>query len=117
MGLETHHSNNVQQHFDETFRKHLVDRPGKLVFVGNHLTRRDNVRCLVRYISRQGADLEVSPFLSVMDHFLLSIQGIDEEISATLIRREDERAYISFVHFISPNLLYSIRRLSRGTSN
>ena len=111
MSLEMHHAPPHPAVFDEAFRKHIIDRPGKIIFVGNHLTRRDNVRCLVRNISRQGADLEVSPFLSVTDAFLLIIQGADMEIACTLLRREDERVTVTFNQLLSTSYLQFVRRL------
>lgn len=112
MSLDVHRDTPMQPRFDETFRKHLIDRPGRLIFAGTHLTRQDSVRCLVRYISRQGADLEVSPFLGVSEQFNLIIQGSEIEIASHLIRREDERVYIAFHSLISPSHLYMLRRLS-----
>lgn len=117
MSLEMHHAPPIPPVFDEAFRKHIIDRPGKIIFNGSHLTRRDNVRCLVRNISRQGADLEVSPFLSVADTFTLDIQGTGTEISCSLIRREDERVYIAFNQLLSSGFLQFIRRLGLDLSS
>ena len=111
MPLQMHHATPSSAFFDDAFRKHSLDRPGKLVFVGNHLLRYDTVRCLVRNISRQGADLEISPFLGVHEDCFLVIQGASEELSAKLIRREDERVYVAFNVLISNLFIRYIRKL------
>jgi hypothetical protein len=67
----------------------------------------------VRHISRQGADLEVSPFLPVADSFSIVIHGTDEEIGCTLIRREDERVHVAFNMLISNSYLYFLRRAAQ----
>lgn len=113
MSLEMHHATPQPAVFDEAYRKHLLDRPGKILFIGHHLTRRDNVRCLVRYISRQGADLEVSPFLNITETFFLLIQGSDEEIGCSLILREDERVNVAFNMLLSPAYVRFLRRLGQ----
>lgn len=113
MSLGMYYEPQAHPPLGEVFRTHLIDRPGRLLFIGHHLTRRDSVRCLVRQISRQGAVLEVSPFLPVADNFFLVIQGSDDEIGCSLIRREDERVHVAFNMLISNSYLYFLRRLAQ----
>lgn len=116
MPLEMHHAPPPAAVFDDAFRKYLIDRPGKILFVGHHLTRSEHVRCLVRYISRQGADLEISPFLRISETFFLVIQGSAEEIGCSLIRREDERVSVAFNMLLSSSYLRFLRQLNEDYS-
>ena len=65
---------------DQVFEKFTIDRPGKIIFVGHHLSTKTHLRCLIRTISLYGADLEVSPHVPVPSNFFLEILGIHDEI-------------------------------------
>lgn len=49
MALHMDISQNVPQ--DEMYEKFQIDRPGKITFIGHHLSAKDTMRCLVRTIS------------------------------------------------------------------
>lgn len=97
---------------DKVYRKFTIDRPGKVIFVGHHLSTKTTVRCLVRKISLSGADLEVSRYLPVPKNFFLEILGIKDEIGCTLIRREQEVAVVGFNMLIDPEFLHHVVKLS-----
>ncbi|MGV1751612.1 hypothetical protein [Agrobacterium sp. CG674] len=97
---------------DQMYEKFLVDRPGKITFIGHHLSARNTMRCLIRNISLYGADLEVSPHLDLPTNFYLEVLGIRDEIGCTLIRREEEKATIGFNMLIDTEFLHHVRRLS-----
>lgn len=101
---------------DEMYEKYIIDRPGKITFIGHHLSAKNTMRCLIRTISLYGADLEVSPHLEMSTNFYLEILGIRDEIGCTLIRREEESASVGFNMLIDPEFLHHIRRLSFETS-
>ncbi len=101
---------------DEMYEKYTIDRPGKITFIGHHLSTTDSLRCLIRKISLYGAEIEVSPHLELPVNFYLEILGIRDEIGCTLIRREDEMAILGFNMLIDPEFLHHIRRLSFETS-
>ncbi|MGN8152109.1 hypothetical protein ACTJK5_07550 [Agrobacterium sp. 22094] len=101
---------------DEMYEKYVIDRPGKITFIGHHLSTSNTMRCLIRKISLYGADIEVSPHLDLPSNFYLEIIGIRDEIGCTLIRREDENASVGFNMLIDPEFLHHIRRLSFETS-
>jgi hypothetical protein len=101
---------------DEMYEKFTIDRPGKIVVLGRHLSTKDSVRCLVRTISLYGAELEVSPEVEIPNNFFLELLGIRDEIGCTLIRREEEKAVIGFNMLIDPEFLHHVQRLSFDTS-
>lgn len=101
---------------DEQYEKFQIDRPGKITFIGHHLSAKDTMRCLVRTISLYGAELEVSPHLEMPANFYLEILGIRDEIGCTLIRREEEKVTIGFNMLIDAEFLHHVRRLSFETS-
>ncbi|ACM36017.1 hypothetical protein FS827_01470 [Agrobacterium vitis] len=97
---------------DLVYKKFGIDRPGKIIFVGHHLSTKTTVRCLIRKISLQGAELEVSRMLPVPKNFFLEILGIRDEIGCTLMRREQETAVVSFNMLIDPEFLHHVVKLS-----
>lgn len=97
---------------DQIFERFKIDRPGKIIFVGHHLTTKSSLRCLIRSISLYGADLEVSPHVAIPPHFFLEILGIHDEIGCTVIRREAEKLTVGFNMLIDPEFLHHVVRLS-----
>lgn len=97
---------------DQIYEKFTIDRPGKIIFVGHHLSTKNNLRCLIRTISHYGAEVEVSPHVPVPANFFLEILGIRDEIGCTLIRREAERVTVGFNMLIDPEFLHHVVRLS-----
>ncbi|NBB53068.1 hypothetical protein GVN24_32825 [Rhizobium sp. CRIBSB] len=102
---------------DQIFEKFRVDRPGKIVFVGHHLSMKMSQRCLIRTISLYGAELDVSPHVTVPSNFYLQILGIHDEIGCTVIRREAEKLTIGFNMLIDPEFLHHVVRLAFETSH
>lgn len=97
---------------DQVFEKFTIDRPGKIIFVGHHLSTKAHVRCLIRTISLYGAELDVSPNVPVPNNFFLKILGIHDDIGSTLIRREEEKVTIGFNMLIDSEFLHHVIRLS-----
>lgn len=97
---------------DQVYEKFTIDRPGRIVFVGRHLSTKNNMRCLIRTISRYGAELEVSPHVPVPSNFFLEILGIRDEIGCTVIRREEEKLVVGFNMLIDAEYLHHVVRLS-----
>jgi len=99
------------------FEKFSIDRPGKIVLVEHHLSTSTNIRCLIRTISLQGAELEVSPSIPVPTNFFLAILGIRDEIGCTVNAREEEKVVIGFNMLIDPEFLHHVIRLNFETSH
>lgn len=97
---------------DKVYEKFTIDRPGKIIFVGRHLSTKNNLRCLIHSISLYGAELEVSPHVPVPSNFFLEILGIHDEIGCTLIRREEEKVTVGFNMLIDAEFLHHVVRLS-----
>lgn len=97
---------------DKVYEKFTIDRPGKIIFVGRHLSTKNNLRCLIHSISLYGAELEVSPHVAVPSNFFLEILGIHDEIGCTLIRREEEKVTVGFNMLIDPEFLHHVVKLS-----
>lgn len=97
---------------EQAYREFGIDRPGKIIFVGRHLSTKTQVRCLIRTITLAGAVLEVTPGLEVPDHFFLEILGIHDEIGCTLVKREEGTVTVSFNMLINPEFLHHVLRLS-----
>jgi hypothetical protein len=102
---------------EQAFEKFPVDRPGRIIFVGHHLSTKTSFRCLIRRMSLAGAELEISPHLPVPNNFFLEILGIHDEIGCTLVRREEEKVLIGFNMLIDPEFLHHVLRLSFETSH
>jgi hypothetical protein len=102
---------------ERRFEKFTIDRPGKIVLVGHHLSTASSIRCLIRTISLQGAELDVAPHVAVPTNFFLSILGIRDEIGCTVIAREEEKLAIGFNMLIDAEFLHHVIRLSFETSH
>lgn len=98
------------------FEKFAIDRPGRIVFVGRHLSTQTGYRCVIRKISLFGAELDVSPRLPVPANFFLEILGINDEIGCTLIRREGETVMVAFNMLLDAEFLHHVIRLSFETN-
>ena len=97
---------------DQLYEKFRIDRPGRIIFVEHHLSTKRTVRCVIRTISRYGAELDVSPHMALPGHFFLEILGIRDEIGATLVRRDAERATIAFNMLIDAEFMHHVIRLA-----
>lgn len=111
MPLDTEHDENNDISRDQVFEKFTIDRPGKIIFVGHHLSTTTHLRCLIRTISLFGAELEVSPGVPVPNNFFLEILGIHDDIGSTLIHREAEKVTIGFNMLIDAEFLHHVIRL------
>jgi hypothetical protein len=100
---------------EQAYREFALDRPGKVIFVGHHLSTATQLRCLIRGITLAGATLEVNAGIEMPNHFFLEILGIHDEIGATLVKREGDIATISFNMLINPEFLHHVLRLSFET--
>lgn len=102
---------------ERRFEKFAIDRPGKVVLVGHHLSTTTSIRCLIRTISLQGAELDVSPHVPVPTNFFLNILGIRDDIGCTVIAREEEKVTVGFNMLIDAEFLHHVIRLSFETSH
>lgn len=102
---------------ERRFEKFTIDRPGKVVLVGHHLSTTTSIRCLIRTISLQGAELDVSPHVPVPTNFFLNILGIRDDIGCTVVSREEEKVTVSFNMLIDAEFLHHVIRLSFETSH
>jgi hypothetical protein len=102
---------------ERRFEKFTIDRPGKIVVIGHHLSTQETIRCLIRTISLQGVELDVSPKVEVPQNFFLSILGIRDEIGCTVILREEEKVTVGFNMLIDAEFLHHVIRLSFETSH
>ncbi|MDM9629135.1 hypothetical protein QTL95_24910 [Rhizobium sp. S152] len=97
---------------EPTYQEFSLDRPGKIIFVGHHLSTGTQVKCLIRTITLAGAVLEVNPSVEVPNHFFLEILGIHDELGATVVKREAELVTISFNMLINAEFLHHVLRLN-----
>lgn len=96
---------------DKAFQSFALQRPGKIIFVGHHLSTANHIRCIIRKMSQYGAQLEVVPGQQIPKNFFLEILGIHDEIGCTLMRREEEKVTVGFNMLIDPEFLHHVLRL------
>ncbi|APO74081.1 hypothetical protein AM571_CH01244 [Rhizobium etli 8C-3] len=111
MAFQTHLNDDTNER-EKSYRDFSLDRPGKIIFVGHHLSTGTQVRCLIRTINLAGAVLEVSRMVEVPNHFFLEILGIRDEIGSTVVKREGDLVTISFNMLINAEFLHHVLRLS-----
>ncbi|MFD1746494.1 PilZ domain-containing protein [Rhizobium helianthi] len=112
MPLNVHTDGKSNTPRDQAFPKYTIDRPGKIIFVGRHLSTKTHFRCLVRSISLSGAQLDVSPYLPLPKNFFLEILGVRDEIGCTVIRREEEQVTVGFNMLLAPEFVHHVLKLS-----
>ncbi len=96
---------------EDGFEKFQIERPGRIIFVERHLSTKTQVRCIIRKISRSGAELDISPSLTVPGNFFLEILGIRGEIGATLTERQEEKVKITFNMLLDADFLHHVLRV------
>lgn len=96
---------------DKAFEMYRLDRAGKIILIGHHLSTSTYVRCLIRGISLYGAELEVSPVVQLPKNFFLEILGVHDEIGCTLMRRHEEKVSVGFNMLIAPEFLTHVLKL------
>lgn len=105
------------EHPEKAYPSFEIDRPGRIIFVGHHLSTGEGLRCLIRRMSLYGADLEISPSAEMPKNFFLEILGIHDEIGCTFIRRDEDKVQVAFNMLINPEFLHHVRRLAFETLN
>lgn len=96
---------------DKAFEMYRLDRPGKIILIGHHLSTSSHVRCIIRGISLYGAEIEVGPAVSLPKNFFLEILGVHDEIGCTMMRRHEEKVSIGFNMLIAPEFLTHVLKL------
>ncbi|WP_438617141.1 hypothetical protein [Oryzifoliimicrobium ureilyticus] len=97
---------------DTVYPEHSLGCPGKVIFVGHHLSTGKQITCIIRAISLAGATLEIDPEVKLPDNFFLEIFGIRDEIGATVVKREGGFTVISFNMLLNSDFLHHVLRLS-----
>lgn len=108
-------SKNKTEAPDKAFESYRLDRPGKIIFVGHHLSTKSHIRCMIKKISLYGAEVEVGPVDQLPKNFFLEILGIHDEIGCTLMRRQEEKVVIAFNMLINPEFLHHVLKLNFET--
>ena len=101
----------------DAYEAFAIDRPGKIIDVGHHLSARTTARCLVRTISLSGAELDVNPDFEIPQNFFLDILGIPDEIGSTLIARDGTKATVGFNMLLDPQFLRHLVGVAPETSH
>lgn len=101
----------------DAYEAFVIDRPGKIILVGHHLSTRTKARCLVRTISLSGAELDVNPEFEIPKNFFLEILGIPDEIGSTLIAREGTKAIVGFNMLLDGQFLRHLIGVTPETSS
>ncbi|MGA1801169.1 hypothetical protein [Rhizobium sp. HT1-10] len=115
MHLQTHLMTNSDQ--EPVLPEYVVDRPGKIIFVGHHLSTSAQTRCIIRTMSQSGATLDVGTGYDIPTHFFLEIIGIHDEIGCTLIKREGAEVTVGFNMLINAEFLHHVLRLNFEASH
>lgn len=114
MPLQMHLNTNAEQ---PALPEFVVDRPGKIIFVGHHLSTSVQTHCMIRTMSQSGATLDVGTGHELPNHFFLEIIGIRDEIGCTLVKRQGADVIVSFNMLINAEFLHHVLRLNFEVSN
>lgn len=80
-----------------TLYKHFyIERPCRILVVGEHLKTKRKYRALLRHISVGGAMLDFNANILLPNHFFLEIEGFREEIGSSLVHRRGTELGLRF---------------------
>ncbi|MDX3927378.1 MAG: hypothetical protein QHC90_16435 [Shinella sp.] len=105
MVLDGYHDQLKLKHPKRSFVKHRIERPGRIIPVGRHLSASTYFNCLILSISSAGAVLSVNKAIELPENFYLEILGVRDEIGCTEFKRDGEEVVVRFNMFLDPDFL------------
>lgn len=105
MPLEHVHDQLKLRHPKRSFVQYRIDRPGRIIPIGHHLSSSMHFTCLVCSISCAGAVLSINKNLDLPENFYLTLLGVHDEIGCTEFKREGDDLVVRFNMFLDPDFL------------
>ncbi|WP_026619111.1 hypothetical protein M728_000772 [Ensifer sp. WSM1721] len=89
---------------------YFIERPCRILVIGQQLKAKTKYHCLLRHISIGGAMLDFNAAIMLPKHFFLEIDGFKEEIGCAAVHRNGTELGVRFNMLLAQDFL---RRLIR----
>ena len=93
-----------------TYKHFYIERPCRILIIGEHLKAKTKYSCLLRHISIGGAMLDFNPNIPLPKNFFLQIDGFKEEIGCTQVHRLNAELGVRFNMVLSQDFLRQLIR-------
>ncbi len=110
MSMKMHVAEGKPGQLATTHQHYFIERPCRILVIGQQLKAKTKYQCLLRHISVAGAMLDFNATILLPKHFFLEIEGFKEEIGCSQVHREGTELGVRFNMLLSPDFL---RRLIR----
>ncbi|AHK43814.1 MULTISPECIES: hypothetical protein [Ensifer] len=94
-----------------TYQHYFIERPCRILIIGQHLKAKTKYQCLLRHISIAGAMLDFNAALIVPKHFFLEIDGFKEEIGCSQVHRSGAELGVRFNMLLAPDFISRLIRM------
>ncbi|CZT34605.1 PilZ domain-containing protein [Rhizobium sp. 9140] len=94
-----------------TYKHFFVERPCRILVVGQHLKPKTKYNGLLRHISIGGAMIDFNPAVSLPQHFFVEIVGFPEEIGSTVVHRVGSELGVRFNMQLSQDVIRQLIRM------
>ncbi|MGE6782159.1 hypothetical protein ACQKGL_06530 [Ensifer adhaerens] len=111
MSMKMHVAEGKPGQLATTHQHYFIERPCRILVIGQHLKAKTKYRCLLRHISIAGAMLDFNATIPLPKHFFLEIEGFKEEIGSSEVYREGTELGVRFNMLLSPDFLRRLIRL------
>ncbi|URK88181.1 hypothetical protein LP421_12325 [Rhizobium sp. RCAM05350] len=81
-----------------SYKHYYIERPCRILVVGQHLKTKTKYQCLLRHISVGGAMVDFNANIMLPKHFFLQIDGFQEEIGCSAGPPPQNRTRSAFQH-------------------
>ena len=90
---------------------YFIERPCRILVIGQQLKAKTRYRCLLRHISIGGAMLDFNAAILLSKHFFLEIDGLKEEIGCAEVHRSGTELGVRFNMLLAPEFLSRLIRM------
>jgi hypothetical protein len=95
-----------------SYKHYYIERPCRILVVGQHLKTKTKYQCLLRHISVGGAMVDFNANILLPKHFFLQIDGFQEEIGCSQVQRHRTELGVRFNMQLAPEFLSRLIRMN-----
>lgn len=93
------------------YKHYAIERPSRILVIGQHLKPKQKYQALLREISIGGALLDFNPGLQLPKQFFLQVDGFNDEMGCSQVYRKGPALGIRFNMLISPEFISRLIRM------
>lgn len=112
MSMVMHRAEAKPGELTSTYKHYLIERPCRILVIGQQLKAKTKYQCLLRHISIGGAMLDFSPTILLPKNFFLQVDGFQEEIGCTQVHRYNSELGVRFNMQLSSEFISRLIRMN-----